>query len=175
MKISVVAEKCSGCRICELVCSHIKHQAFNPKTAGIKVVDLDYWGFSNPVVCIQCKKPRCLEVCPTSALSQTELGAILVDEEKCNGCGDCVVECPVGAINFDEERRLPIICDLCDGKPTCVEWCPSAAITLNNGEGKSVKGRGKRELSRAVRKGKQSLSKLNVPQYVSDWYDQFVK
>jgi len=172
--ISVIAERCSGCRICELVCSHTKLQTFSPKTACIKVVDLDYWGFSNPVVCIQCKKPRCLEICPTEALSQTELGTIVVDEEKCNGCGDCVVECPVGAINFDEERGLPMICDLCGGSPVCVEWCPSGAVIFKSGSEKPQKGKGKRELSQAISKGKRSLSKFNIPQYVSDWYDQFV-
>ena len=172
MKISVVAEKCTGCRICELVCSNIKVQVFNPKAACIKIVDLDYWSFSSPVVCIQCKNPRCVEICPTKALSQMELGTILVDKEKCTGCGDCVQECPVGAINFYE--GLPMICDLCGGSPSCVEWCPSGAIVLNSGSVPRAKGRGKKELSQAIQKGKRSLDKLNIPEYVSDWYDQFV-
>ena len=45
MRISVTAEKCTSCRICELACSYTKLQTFNPKNAYIKVVDLDYWGF----------------------------------------------------------------------------------------------------------------------------------
>ena len=84
MRISVNAEKCTGCRICELVCSQLKLQAFNPKSACIKVVNLDYWGFSSPVICIQCRKPVCVEVCPKQALNQTEIGTILVDKEKLN-------------------------------------------------------------------------------------------
>ena len=74
-------------------------------------------------------------------MSQTELGIIVVDEEKCNGCGDCVVECPVGAINFDEERGLPMICDLCGGSPVCVEWCPSGAVIFKSGSEKPQKGK----------------------------------
>ena len=149
-------------------------QAFEPKNACVKVVSLDYWGFSNPVVCIQCKKPVCVEVCPTQALSQTELGIIQVAEGKCDGCGICVDECPIGAINWHEERGLPMICDLCGGKPVCVEWCPIDALTFNNSSVKRIKGKGKKELSYSIAKGKRSLSKLKIPKNVFDWYEKFV-
>lgn len=174
MKISVVAEKCTGCRICELACSHIKLQSYDPKNACIKVVNLDYWGFSNPVVCIQCKKPACVEVCPTRALSQRESGTIQVDAGKCNGCSICVDECPIGAINWHEERELPMICDLCGGKPTCVEWCSNEALTFNNSRAKGIKTKGKKELRYSVAKGKRSLSKLKIPENVFDWYEKFI-
>ena len=174
MGISVTAEKCTGCRICELACSHTKLKAFAPKNACIKVVNLDYWGFSNPVVCIQCKKPVCVEVCPTKALSQTELRTIQVDKGKCDRCGMCMEECPIGAINWNEERGLPMICDLCDGKPVCVEWCPIEALTFKNSSIKRTRGKGKKELSYSIAKGKRSLSKLNIPKNVFDWYEKFI-
>lgn len=174
MRISVDAQKCTGCRICELACSHMKLQAFDPKNACIKVVNLDYWGFSNPVLCIQCKKPTCVEVCPTQALSQTELGTIQVDVTKCNGCSACIDECPIGAINWNEERGLPMICDLCGGKPTCVEWCPADALAFNDSSAKREKGKGKKELRYSIAKGKRSLSKLKIPENVFDWYEEFI-
>ena len=175
MRISVTAEKCTACRICELACSYTKLQVFKPKTACIKVVNLDYWGFSNPVLCIQCKKPVCVEVCPKQALSQTERGTIAVDEENCDGCGICVDECPIGAINWHEERGLPMICDLCGGKPVCVEWCPIGALTFSNNSAKRVKGRGKKELKYSIEKGKRSLSKLKIPEHVFNWYEKFIQ
>lgn len=174
MRILVNAEKCTGCRICELACSHIKLQAFNPKNACIKVVNLDYWGFSNPVVCVQCKKPECAKVCPTQALSQTELGTIQVDKSKCDGCGICVDECPIGAINWDEELGLPMICDLCGGRPVCVEWCPIGVLTSNSGSVKRTRSKGKKELNISIAKGKRSLSKLKIPENVFDWYEKFI-
>jgi len=169
MGISVTAEKCTGCIICELVCYFARANVFNPKKSRIKVVPLDYLGFSNPVVCLLCKKPRCVEVCPTGALSQTEGGIIRLDEEKCDGCHICVDECIVGAINFDEETGLPLICDLCGGKPMCVEWCPSGALTLNS----SKKSKGKKEMAYTVTKAKPLLKKWGIPEEALDWYKKF--
>lgn len=173
MKIFINAEKCTGCRICELACSQAKLQAFNSKQACIKVVNLDYWGFSNPVVCIQCKKPGCVKACPTQALSQTELGTIQVDKVKCSGCGLCIDGCPIGAINWQEELGLPMICDLCGGKPVCVEWCPAGVLTSNHASVKGIKSKGKKELSYSIAKGKRSLGKLKIPEDVFDWYEKF--
>ena len=170
MGISVDAEKCTGCTSCELACYFARTHAFNPKKSRIKVVPLDYLGFSNPVVCLLCKKPRCVEVCPTGALSQTEAGTIHVDEEKCDGCRICVGECIVGAINFDEERGLPLICDLCGGNPMCVEWCPTGALTFNNGK----KDKRKKELAYTLAKAKPFLKKWGIPETALNWYEKFV-
>jgi carbon-monoxide dehydrogenase iron sulfur subunit len=175
MKISVLAEKCTGCRICELACSHAKLESFAPKNACIKVVTLDYWGFSNPVFCVQCKQPNCVKACTAQALHQTESGTILLDETKCTGCGLCMEDCPIGAVNWDEERKLPMICDLCGGKPACVEWCPMTALTLAHEDRKKVTGKGKKELKYSVAKGKRSLNKLNMPDEVFNWYDKFTQ
>ncbi|MBI3921015.1 MAG: 4Fe-4S binding protein, partial [Armatimonadetes bacterium] len=59
---------------------------------------------------------------------------ITIDEEKCNGCGDCIPNCPEGAIQvIDEKARL--ISDLmCDGLGACVGHCPEGAITLEQRE-----------------------------------------
>ena len=169
MVISIDAGKCTGCNNCELVCHFARADVFNPKMSRIKVVTLDYLGFSNPVVCLLCKKPRCVEVCPTQALSQTEVGTILVDEERCDGCRICVDECIVGAINFDEESGLPLICDLCGGEPMCVEWCPTDALTTNSGK----KSKGKKEVAYTVSKAKPFLKKWGIPEAALDWYKKF--
>ncbi len=49
---------------------------------------------------------------------------IVIDEEKCNGCGLCVPECHEGALQIiDEKARL--ISDLfCDGLGACIGHCP---------------------------------------------------
>lgn len=169
MRISVDAEKCTGCRSCELACYFTKTQTFNPKKSRIKVVDFAYLGYSYPVTCILCKKPRCVEVCPTGALSKTEMGTIHVDEEKCDGCRICVDECIIGAINIDEEKGLPMICDLCGGSPACVEWCPSGALKINSEAEKRRKA-----LGYAITKAKPALSKRGIPEDALEWYKEFV-
>lgn len=169
MKLLVDAGKCTGCNSCEMACYFRRAQIFNPQKSRIKAVHLDYLGFSNPVSCIQCKKPKCVEVCPTGALSQTEEGPIHVDEEKCTSCRLCVEECIVGAINFDEDSQLPLICDLCGGKPACVEWCPTGALAFDN----SKKSKGKKEMRYTITKAKPFMKKWGIPEEALDWYKQF--
>ncbi|MBU8901378.1 MAG: 4Fe-4S binding protein [Victivallales bacterium] len=53
---------------------------------------------------------------------------IEIDEEKCNGCGECIPNCPEGALQvIDGKARL--ISDLfCDGLGACIGECPLGAI-----------------------------------------------
>jgi Fe-S-cluster-containing hydrogenase component 2 len=55
---------------------------------------------------------------------------ILIDEQKCNGCGLCIPNCPEGAIQIiDNKARL--ISDLfCDGLGACIGHCPQGAISI---------------------------------------------
>ena len=59
---------------------------------------------------------------------------IEIDEQKCNGCGDCIPACPEGAIQLiDGKARL--ISDLCcDGLGACLGHCPQGAITIEERE-----------------------------------------
>ncbi len=53
---------------------------------------------------------------------------IEIDENLCNGCGDCIPGCPEGALQIiDGKARL--ISDLfCDGLGACIGDCPTGAI-----------------------------------------------
>lgn len=55
---------------------------------------------------------------------------IVIDEEKCTGCGDCIPNCPEGAIQvIDGKARL--VSDLmCDGLGACLGHCPVGAISV---------------------------------------------
>lgn len=55
---------------------------------------------------------------------------IEINEELCNGCGDCVPNCPEGALQvLDGKARL--VSDLfCDGLGACLGECPVGAITV---------------------------------------------
>jgi len=172
MRLVVDAEKCTGCRVCELACAFHKsgYKLFNPKKSRIKVVDLSNLGFSNPVACIQCKEPKCVEECPKEALSKSGIWqTIVLDKEKCDGCGICVDACPIGAVDLDEEEGLPLICDLCDGSPVCVEWCATHALTFSKKLDSS-----KRRLSYTISKAKPYLSKWGFPDDALDWHKKFL-
>jgi len=59
---------------------------------------------------------------------------ISIDEDKCNGCGQCIPNCPEGALQIiDGKARL--VSDLfCDGLGECIGHCPEGAISVEERE-----------------------------------------
>jgi ferredoxin len=55
---------------------------------------------------------------------------VLIDEEKCNGCGDCVPSCAEGAIKIINGKAKLTNDSLCDGIGNCLGYCPQGAITI---------------------------------------------
>ncbi len=129
-RLTVIPEKCSGCRTCELVCA-IKHFGVNnPKKAAIQVmITYPQPVIRMPIVCSQCHEPACGEVCPTGALAWVD-GVVKLDGEECISCYKCVEACPFGAFYVHEDIDLPIKCDMCGGDPECVKHCPLGALRL---------------------------------------------
>ncbi|MDP2950491.1 MAG: 4Fe-4S dicluster domain-containing protein, partial [Chloroflexota bacterium] len=98
-------------------------------------------GFFVPKLCLQCNKPPCVQVCPVAATYKTKDGVILIDQERCIGCGYCIQACPYGARYFlPDVRTTPMgqvrVVDKCTwcyhritkGRlPACVEVCPVGA------------------------------------------------
>ena len=65
-------EKCTGCRICEQVCS-VKHEGVsNPARSRIKIVKWESEGRYVPVGCQQCESAPCMAICPVQALFRDE-------------------------------------------------------------------------------------------------------
>jgi carbon-monoxide dehydrogenase iron sulfur subunit len=122
-------QKCTGCRLCELVCA-VKHDGFsNPTRSRIRVIKWEAEGLYVPMSCQQCEDAPCLNVCPVKAISRDEgLGLVVVDYNVCIGCRSCVVVCPFGAMSFNVIDRKVFKCDLCDGDPQCVRFCEEKAV-----------------------------------------------
>jgi len=55
---------------------------------------------------------------------------VKIDEEKCNGCGDCVPACAEGAIQIINGKAKLMADNLCDGLGACLGHCPMDAITI---------------------------------------------
>ena len=130
LTIAVVSSKaCLACRLCEMVCSLKHYGEVNPRRSRIRV-SFDVWkGVKTIHVCQHCEEPLCADKCPNDALHHDEYtGLVLVDEEKCNGCGVCVSACPHEALWLDPIERKPLICDLCDGELLCTSICPVTAL-----------------------------------------------
>ena len=93
-----------------------------------------------PKSCLHCDDAPCVTVCPTGAsYKRGEDGIVLVDEDKCIGCGLCAWSCPYGAREMDQDAGVMKKCTLCvdriynedipeiDRQPACVRTCPANA------------------------------------------------
>lgn len=91
-------------------------------------------------VCKHCTHAACLDVCPTGALTRTEFGTVVIQDDVCNGCGYCVPACPFGVIDRrdgpPDARNVGIAqkCTLCYDRlgegmtPACAQACPTQSI-----------------------------------------------
>lgn len=121
--------KCTGCRLCEVVCSVKKNGAANPARARITVIKWESICIETPMLCQQCETAPCVAVCPVGALTRDEsISRVTVDYDLCIGCKFCVAVCPFGAMGIDPVARKVIKCDLCDGDPTCAKFCETKAL-----------------------------------------------
>jgi len=59
---------------------------------------------------------------------------VKIDEELCNGCGDCVPNCHEGALQIIDGKARLISELMCDGLGACLGHCPQGAITIEKRE-----------------------------------------
>mgnify|MGYP001176596281 CR=1 FL=1 len=59
---------------------------------------------------------------------------VVINEEKCNGCGLCVDACHEGALQLIDGKAKLISESYCDGLGDCLPECPVGAITIEERE-----------------------------------------
>jgi NAD-dependent dihydropyrimidine dehydrogenase PreA subunit len=59
---------------------------------------------------------------------------VLIDEDKCNGCGECVPACHEGALQVIDGVARLVKEIYCDGLGDCLGTCPQDAITIDERE-----------------------------------------
>lgn len=144
---------CVGCEACVAACSmenHTPYWAGRYRTHIEEHITGRYPHVSRqfvPRLCMQCENAPCQMVCPTGATYTTSEGIVRVDQDRCIGCGYCMIACPYDA-RYPYEReylteareiygekiahRVPHAdkCDFCLHRvqqglqPACVETCP---------------------------------------------------
>ena len=126
-------KSCTGCRICEMICSFAHEGEIAPKRSRIRI-ESDWPGMEGIDVCVACRAKKCIAVCPHGALSWGRL--LLLDQEKCDLCLACVEACPFGGIRLEPTNKRLLFCDTCRGEYQCVKWCPANAIVRAEGNGR---------------------------------------
>lgn len=138
-KVYIKEQVCMACHLCEVACL-LKHartkdlvKAYKTESPrAISRVRVDESGIvSLSVRCQHCADAPCLRACLTGALSRDALTSlVIVDEERCIGCGTCALVCPLGVPRLDKEQKKMVKCDLCQDVeiPACVAGCPNEAL-----------------------------------------------
>ena len=133
-QIYLVPNRCMGCEECLVACEKVHD--WEPR-AYVEIVD-GYFPF--PMRCQHCQDAPCKAVCPTGAISRAKSGAVLVDADKCIGCGSCAVVCPFGVPYVSERTGKVVKCDMCNDhveageEPVCVAGCPKQALQFGERE-----------------------------------------
>ncbi len=55
---------------------------------------------------------------------------IEIDEELCNGCGECVTDCAEGSLQIIDGKAKLVSDNLCDGLGACLGACPTGALKI---------------------------------------------
>lgn len=115
--------RCTGCRKCEIACSLSHENKLWPEASRVRVFMI-VPGAEFPHLCTQCQDYPCVKSCPFKALSVNEkTAAVVVNNEKCAGCGICIDACPGRIPHVHPSTKKILICDLCEGNPQCAQVC----------------------------------------------------
>lgn len=66
--------------------------------------------------------------------TKTNRKIVKIDEEKCNGCGLCIISCAEGALKIIDGKAKLISDVYCDGLGACLGECPQGAISIEERE-----------------------------------------
>ena len=155
-------DKCIGCYSCAIACksenntspllSPLPFKNGNgvlPDAVNYRwVIRKEAGVYPNPSVtfitsaCNHCQSPGCLAACPVpgAITKRSSDGVVLIDQQKCIGCRNCIQACPYGAPQFNSATKKVEKCTFClhrlygiDGKrtefvPACVTTCVGDAL-----------------------------------------------
>lgn len=140
------ASACSGCKACQIACQD--RNGIPPALPWRRVFEVaggswqplgdawrqDVFAYHLSISCNHCERPICLEGCPASAITRRQDGIVLIDGERCLGCGYCSWVCPYGSPRYDEAAGVMGKCTFCAEdldaglEPACVAACPVRAL-----------------------------------------------
>ena len=135
-------KRCVKCHACEIACKTWNEVEVGPRWR--EVVKITSGAFPNvtamnvSMACMHCGDAPCQNACPVNAITKrTEDGIVMVDQNKCIGCGFCTWACPFNAPQLSAMAGKMEKCNFCQtpgkerplGMPrACEEICPTGAI-----------------------------------------------
>jgi anaerobic dimethyl sulfoxide reductase subunit B (iron-sulfur subunit) len=140
------ASACSGCKACQVACKdrhglevgrlwrRVSEVAGGTWRQAGAAWHQDVFAYYLSISCNHCGRPICLEGCPARAITRREDGVVLIEPERCLGCGYCSWVCPYSAPQYHAEQGVMSKCTFCHEdmdaglEPACVAACPVRAL-----------------------------------------------
>ncbi|MCX8111499.1 MAG: 4Fe-4S binding protein [Syntrophorhabdaceae bacterium] len=128
--LTIFKDDCCGCHSCEVACKQEHNLDVGPRL--IRIIDKS--PLFVPIYCHHCADAPCKRACPVDAIIRNSQGIVLINEDICIGCRECIMACPFGAMQFHGEKEVALKCDLClerltQGEiPACASVCPTGCI-----------------------------------------------
>ena len=134
--------RCYGCKACSVACKDWNDIEPGPEK-WMSVYMWEKGTFPNTAIgilafsCGHCDNAVCISACDHDAIFKEEkYGAVLVDQDLCEGDRNCFAACPYGAPKFasDDPGTKMSKCTMCidrlekDQLPACVAACPMRAL-----------------------------------------------
>lgn len=156
MTVFYDASKCTACRACSVACkqwqglpgektslvgSYQSQRDFTPLTwtfISFRETTQDgrlAWLFRKEQ-CMHCSEAACMKACNYGAIGRTPYGFVVIDQDRCIGCGYCVTNCPFHVPRVDQATRKAYKCHGCPDRvehglaPACVKTCQPGALTF---------------------------------------------
>jgi tetrathionate reductase subunit B len=136
----VDVRRCIGCQACTVACiqeNAVPEGSYRTivSTYSVELTDAAQPAgtYVLPRLCNHCDNPPCVPVCPVSATFKRADGVVLVDADRCVGCGYCVQACPYDARFINHDTGKADKCTFCAHRveaglmPACVETCVGGA------------------------------------------------
>jgi len=130
--IKIDADKCNGCRACEVICSAFhatpKYSSNNPARSRIHVIREPLKDVYLPVFAGDYTVAEC-----------AGKNKYTIDGKEYNECDFCRASCPSRDVFKEPDSGLPLKCDMCESeppqeKPLCVQWCLNEALLYEERE-----------------------------------------
>lgn len=131
--IRIDADKCSGCGLCESVCSAFHAEAqygrVNPRRSRIRIFRDEDNALFVPILAGPYTDAEC-----------NSRNRISIKGKAYGECSFCRASCPSRDIFKEPDALdLPLKCDMCGeppppGGPSCVKWCFTGALTYTERE-----------------------------------------
>jgi formate dehydrogenase iron-sulfur subunit len=152
---------CLGCNACSVECKRNNNVPVGRQIAWTRIEEYENGVYPHSAryflkfSCKHCTEASCMNVCPAGAISKPDAAHVVINQDRCIGCGYCAQACPFHVPHFGEPKTSSQKCMFCsshgmvDGQTACAAACPFGAISFGERSELIAQGRERVAILRA--------------------------